>query len=490
MAQMELHVVIQKEILRLKGLGHSQRRTAKLLGIDRKSVRKYWNGSCSSTQKLAPSWVTELDWDDLRKELESGVTREVLYQELREPFGLPSYQNFCKMIKKKLKTPVEITYVIPRIPGESVEVDYAGESVSIINPGTGEILKTQLFVATLSYSKRIYAEFTYSQKLEDWINSHNRMFEFYGGAPKYIICDNLKSGVTKACKLDPLINKTYHDQCIHYDITVDPADTNEAKHKPNVEKAVDILQRGFIARNRKKTYTSLGELNRDLRNCLKEKNAETMKAKGVSRDELFEKEKALLTKLPPTPYKMAYWKIAKVHPDCHIQHQYNYYSVPFRHVGKQVEVKYNQNRVSIFLNGEHLSTHKTMMGRGHYSTNEDHYPEKRLVEMQLNYQRINSHAKRIGPHTERLICKVFNEQRFPLKRLRRVQAILALEKAHNHEALEYACEKALEFNKTGYHFIKSCAKNFKPKTNTIHLVTPVREKQFICLQGGAHESID
>lgn len=486
MAQQGLHPVIQKEIQRLKKLELSQRQVTKRLGINRKSVRKYWDGEVPNISE-APSWVSSLDWEYINSELNNGITREVLYKELSEQFKLPNYQNFCKMVAKKIGQKIEIIYKIERFPGESVEVDYAGNGIPLINPATGEIIKTELFVSALSYSKKIFGEFTYTQGLEDFIGSHNKMYQFYGGVPGYAICDNLKSGVTKSCKLDPLVNKTYHELAIHYNVVVDPADVRKARHKPNVEKAVDILQRGFMAQVRNKTYTSLGKLNQDLRQYLKEKNSEKMRGKGVSRDELFEKEKQYLKKLPSTPYKIAYWKLAKVHPDCHIQHKYNFYSVPHTYVGKQVEVKYTQELIEIFLNGDKIACHKALKGRSNCSTNDNHYPDKRLVELQINYQRINKEAERVGPDTGLLIRKIFNECRFPLKKLRRVQAILSLGKKYGKESLEYASGQALEFGKWGYHFIASCAKNYRPQETSKKLSAPQRELKFICLQGGYDE---
>ena len=489
MARKGLHMVLQEEVSRLKELGHSQREVSSRLGINRKTVQRYWQGPIKPYETPEPPWVSHLDWDYINGELQNGITRETLYSELRDHFELPNYKNFCKQVSKRLGPEIEITVKLPRLPGESLEVDYSGKGISILNPATGEIIKTELFVGVLSFSKKIFAEFTYSQQLEDFISSHNKMFRYYGGVPRYIVCDNLKSGVTKPCKLDPVINKTYHDLCKHYNLCVDPADSYKPRHKPNVEKAVDVIQRGFMQRVRHKTYTSLFGLNQDLKSYLDEKNNEIMVHLGVSRNTLFNKESSSLGALPPNPYELFYWKQSKVHGDCHIQLNYNYYSVPHKFVGRHVEVKHNKESVEIFFSGERVAIHQTLRSRGGFSTHEGHYPEKKVVELQLNYQRVNQEAQSIGPQTQALVSNIFNEHRFPLKNLRRVQGILSLKRRYDHESLEYAASQALIFRKSSYRYIDSCARNYSPPDKRLQMA-PLRDQGLICLQGGGqHESI-
>ena len=139
-----------------------------------------------------------------------------------------------------------------RIPGQSIEVDYSGDSTEIVNPATGQIHKTELFVGSLSYSGYFYAEFTPSQKLEDFICSHCNMFTYLGGVSQFIVPDNCKTAVSKCDRYDPAINPTYLDMCRYYQITVDPADPRSPTHKPNVENAVKYIQTGFHFQNKKK----------------------------------------------------------------------------------------------------------------------------------------------------------------------------------------------------------------------------------------------
>lgn len=192
-------MLLIEEIQRLKALEHSHRKVAKILGIHRSTVKKYWPTKPKDINEDDPSWSVHIDWDYISKEIGRKTSRKILYEEQQEVHDLPSYSSFCRILAKKSKkelTP-EISIRIARSPGESVETDYSGNSIDIISPSTGEIISTELFVGAMSFSGHIFADFTFSQKSEDWIESHNRMFQFYGGTPRFEITDNLKSAVNK-----------------------------------------------------------------------------------------------------------------------------------------------------------------------------------------------------------------------------------------------------------------------------------------------------
>lgn len=480
---------IAKEIQRLKGQGLSQRKVSNILGLDRGTVRRYWNEELKEvdTQDI-PKWVKDIDWKEVNKEINLKVPKKILYEELSESTDLPSYQAFCKYIRNNIKEdPKEnIVIKIERALGDSIEVDYSGDSFQIISPSTGEVKTVELFVGCLSFSGYMYAEFTLSQKLEDFISSHNNMFKYFGGVSRYIIPDNCKTAVTKTDKYDPLINKTYHDMCVHYNIAVDPADSYSPRHKPSAEKAVHILQQDFLPRIRKKTYTSLVELNQDLKIWLKKKNNEVMKGRGHSRSYFYNQEKDQLKELPLESYEMSYFKTAKVHPDCHIQHHRNFYSVPYKYVGKEVNVKFNSKTIHIFYKTERIASHAILQGHTHYQTNTEHYPEKKIVEINYHLSQARIKAKVIGSNMEALVERLTRMDKFPLKTLRKVQGVLGLSNLYSNEALDYGAELCLEFNKLTYQSLKNYSKYYRKKEEKVSLA-PQRDLSLICLQGGKSE---
>lgn len=477
---------IQNDVLFHKKQGKTQRQVAGILGINRETVARYWNGSPEEISHEL-EWVALLNWDYITDQIKHGVPRKILYEELTKENKLPAYSNFCRQVSLHLeKKPPEpkITMKIFRQPGHSVEVDYSGDSLEIINPATGEITKLELFVGALTYSSYFYAEFTYSQKLEDFIDSHIRMFEHFGGVPEFTVPDNCLTAVTKAKKHDVKLNESYQDMCKHYKVIVDPARVRRPQDKPVVEKSIDIIQKDFFPRVRHRTFTSLHEINQALREYLQEKMKVIMKERNKSRFELFSEERALLHELPVHRYETCHFKTAKVHPNCHLQHLKNFYSLPYHLVGQEVQVKYNQKILHVYHKTELVWTHTVCKGQGHYITVEAHYPEKKIVDTNFHLNACRIKSDKIGENMKILYKRLVDEPRHPLKNLGKLQGVLALAEAWGTQALEVAVGMALEHDKTTYAYIKQCVKNYRPEEDAFEATAPRRQLEFVCLQGG------
>ena len=161
--------------------------------------------------------------------------------------------------------------------GEKLFIDYCGPTVPIVSPTTGEVRQAQVFVAVLGASNYTFAEATWSQSLPDWLQSHVRAFEFFGGTPVLLIPDNLKSGVSKACRYDPELNPSYQQLAEHYQVAVMPARPYKPKDKAKAEVGVQIVERWILARLRHQTFFSLAELNQCIRALLNELNERPFK---------------------------------------------------------------------------------------------------------------------------------------------------------------------------------------------------------------------
>jgi len=475
----------KEEILRLKGLGHSKNEVAKKLNIQWRTVNSYWEGIFTSSPS-SPLWAKEIEWDQILKQIENGDRATLIFEELTQDMTLPSYSAFMRHLSKlkKEKQSTSIVIRLPRIPGKEVEVDYSGDSISILSPSSGEIIHTELFVGCLPSSSYIYADFTFSQKSEDFISSHVRMFEHFKGVPLFIIPDNAKVAVDKYHRYEPKLNLTYHDMAEHYGIGVSPARVRRPRDKASVERAVGIIQDQFFFKMRNRTFTSLHELNCELRKWLNEFNAKKMKGRSMSRDDLFKEEKKLFIDLPKIPYKFAHWKSAKVHPDCHFTFEKNHYSVPSRYVGEEITIKYNENTVKAYHKKDKICSHTILKGHGHYQTNPSHYPEEKIAHYSFSVQKALKEGKLIGKNTQVVIEKLLKKGTHPLSNLRKIQGIISLKNNYDVDALEYGCEMALESNKLFYQFIKNCSENFNHIKNTADSLLPKRDERFICLQGG------
>ena len=344
MANRRLSMRKIKEVLRLhQEIGLSERQIAKSCGISRSTVKDYLN----RVQRAGLSWPLPSDLDDaqlenllfpsiqpiapenrgmppldyLYQELKKkGVTLQLLWCEYKQsnPEGY-QYSQFCKRYQNwvdKLDVCLRQEYRA----GEKLFVDYAGQTIPVQNPLTGQIQEAYLFVAALGASHYTFAEATFSQDLPSWISSHVHAFEFFGGVPEILIPDNTKTAVTHPSRYEPDLNPTYRDLAEYYGTVVIPARVAKPKDKAKVESAVLIVERWILAALRNHTFFSLSELNQAISQKLEELNNRPFQKLPTTRRTLFETlDRPALKPLPEKPYEYAQWKKARVNIDYHIE---------------------------------------------------------------------------------------------------------------------------------------------------------------------------
>lgn len=352
--------------------------------------------------------------------------------------------------------------------GDKLFVDYAGATIDVICPETGEVRTAQLFVAALGASNYTYVEATWTQKLPDWIASHTRAFAFFGGVPAQIISDNLKSGVTKACFYDPAINRTYADMAAHYDTAVVPARPRKPRDKSKVETAVLLTERWIVARLRNRRFFGLDDLNAAIRNLLDQLNNKVTRHLGASRRDLFAKiDKPALNPLPREPYIYAEWKQCRAGLDYHVDIGRHYYSVPHQLLRQKLWARITARTVEIFHNGQRVASHTRTSGNRQHSTHREHMPPNHRFRADWSPERIRRQAARIGPNTEAFVEVVMRERRHPEQGFRTCLGVIRLAKSFGRDRLEAACARALEINARSYSSLHSILKNGldrKPRT--------------------------
>jgi transposase len=400
------------------------------------------------------------EWEDVYREMrKKGMTLRLLWREYRDIHadGL-GYTQFCGRYRAYIKS---ITPVMRQVHkgGEKTFVDYAGMTVPWINSVTGEIHEAQIFVGALGASQFIFAEATATQQLPDWVQSHVRMWEYFGGVSEIVVPDNLLSGVTKAHRYDPEVNANYQHLSEHYGFAIVPARVREAKDKAKVENAVGIVTKQILAALRHITFTSIGEINAAIKQKLIILNNQSFQKMKTSRRELFEAvDKPALIPLPPTRYHYAEWINAKVHIDYHFVFDNHYYSVPYQYIHHSVKIRATAKTIECFYQEKRIAAHIRSHVRYGFTTLAEHMPQSHRVHAEWTPERMKRWANKIGPKTTQFIDHMIASRAFPQQAYRACLGLLRLGERFGEVRLEKACIIALSACATRYQQVESILK--------------------------------
>jgi transposase len=371
------------------------------------------------------------------------------------------------------------------VAGAAMQTDYAGQTVEVIDPGTGEVRQAQIFVAVLAASSLTFAMASFSQKLPDCIAGQICALNYFGGVPKAIVCDNLKAGVVKALWFEPTLNQTFAAMAEHYDTTILPTRSRRPRDKGKVEGAVLIVERWILARLRNRRFFGLADLNAAIAILLEDLNNRVMRQVGKSRRQLFEEiERAALAPLPAVPFEYAEWKTAKVHPDYHVEVDKTFYSVPHRLIGRRVDVRLTYRTVEIFYDHSRVASHvRRSQCCGHVTVNE-HMPKSHQRYANITPASLIKMAARIGINAAMLVERLMRERPHPEQGYRSAMGVIALARRYERERLEAACERALSINAVSYSSVSAILKSGldKAKPSEPIKATPAHAN----IRGGAY----
>jgi len=401
------------------------------------------------------------DWAAMDKELRKrSVTRMLLWEEYRaqHPGGF-GYTWFCTHFdawKGRVRPSMRQTHA----GGEKVFVDYAGDTIDIVDPETGEVHAAKLFVVTMGASSYTYVEAVASEGLEDRIGAHTRMFAYLGGVPKAVVPDNLKSAVIKPDRYDPGLNRTYAEMAEHYSTAILPARVRKPKDKAKVEVAVQVAQRWILARLRNRRFFSLAELNAAIRPLRDDLNTRIMRDYDASRADLFATlDRPSLQPLPADPYVFARWKRARVAPDYHVEVDRCWYSVPFSLIRQQVDVRVTHSTVEVFHCGKRIASHARNPGRRSHVTVSDHMPSAHRRYAEWTPARVLASAEKLGPSVAAFCQIVMEDRPHPEQGFRTCMGVLSLAKSYEPDRLDAACRRGVAIKARSVSSIRSILKN-------------------------------
>lgn len=463
-----------REMLRHLRRGQSNRAVAESLGINRKTVARYrsWAVEQGLLEDCLPplSELQELVEETLSsssppqntssvepyRELvvklrQEGVEIAAIHQRLKERGFTGSYSSVYRFVRTVEPRTPDVTVRVETPPGEESQVDF-GYAGQMVDPETGELRRTWVFVMTLSWSRHQYVEFVFDQKVETWLRLHRNAFAFFRGVPERVVIDNLKAGISRVCLHEPLAQQSYRECAEHYGFLISPCRPRMPRHKGKVEKGgVHYVKRNFLGG---REPTTLTQANRDVRRWALTVAGERVHGTTKERPlERFEIERGTLRPLPDEPYDMAVWKEIKLHRDCYLVFDQAYYSAPFRLVGQKLWVRGGSREVQIFTQDYQLvATHPRAQRPGRRQTHTDHLPPHKVPGLMLTRDACRQQAAKIGPSARTVIDSLLDHR--PEDRLRTAGRLLRLGDRFGPERLEAACARALRFDDPAYMTIK------------------------------------
>jgi len=384
------------------------------------------------------------------------VTRFQLWIEYKQnhPDGY-SYTQFCEHYRRWCEK-VDVAMHQEHRAGEKLFVDWAGDTLPIIDPKTGEEYPGYLFVAVLGASSYTYVEVCAAMDLPAWIGAHCRAFEFFGGVPQIVVPDNTKTGIKHPSLYEPELNPTYQDMATHYGVAVIPARIRKPKDKAKVESGVLVSERAILGGLRNHRLFSVGEANRAVAEQVNWLNTRPMQKIKATRLSLFEEiDRPALRVLPASRYQYAEWKQARVNIDYHIEFDRHFYSVPYQLAREKVDVKATATTVEVFFKGRRVAAHLRAGKSNRYVTEPDHMPAAHRNFLEWKPSRIIAWAQKTGPHTARLLQAIMDSKPHPEQGYRACLGIIRLGEKYPAKRMERAAERALACKALSYTSLKS-----------------------------------
>jgi transposase len=481
MSQKPITMELLKQILQLKDDGVGIREMSRRLGISRNSVRKYLallpdNGVELSHKELAENVyrndLLERDAERLAQltkhiissgpELsKTGVTRQLLWQEYLclHPDGY-SYSRYCYHFDQYLKQS-DLSMHLEYEPGDMIMVDFAGKKQYYVDVSTGERIECEVFVAILPYSGLIFCTAVHSQQTADFIACINATLKYFAGVPATILCDNLKTAVSRASRYEPVFTDMCHQLSDHYGTTFSATRPYSPRDKAMVEKAVNIIYTNVYATLRHHVFSSLKALNDAMHEQLYKLNDKPYKRTAHSRWYFYDThEHKTLRPLPTEPFSPKKVVVLTVQRNYHVQlsEDHLYYSVPYQYVGKKVKVLYDSRVVEVYLEMERIAVHVRKAYGKAYTTLAEHMPPHHQRMQQIkgwNREDLLAQASRVGPSTLQAMTLMLENSIYMEQNYKACFGMLMLQKKYNTTRLEAACSRALQGPRVNYTMIKN-----------------------------------
>lgn len=474
-----------KQIITLHLDGLSNRKIGELLSINRNTVNDYMKLFKASDYRFKE--LLEMDNAKLKELFTShttidngrfsqlmeyfdkvnqarnhpGFTFQYHYNQYKHEVDKPySYTQFMEHYRRK-HAKIKGSMKLEHEAGKEVYIDFTGKKLHVTDKETGEIIDVEVFVAILPNSQYTYVEACLSQKREDLIRCMSNALAFFGGVPKAIVSDNLKSAVNRASKYEPDINRAFKDFARHNGCVINPTRSYAPQDKALVENAVRLVYQRIFYPMREMVFFSLGDLNRKIRHLLSSYNNLLFQRKQASRKELFQSvERAYLKPLPNDTYQLKDYRRAKVQKIGYVYFSPDktYYSVPYRYIGHSTMIHYTSSTVEVYFNNERIAFHKRNPSMGIYNTIKDHLSTSHQAFTEWSPEYFKQKAAKHGTYVLEIIEKLMANTTYPETSYKSAMGIIQLHKLYGSQRLNDACQRAVYAGTNSYRRIKNILK--------------------------------
>ena len=449
-----LGVAMHTTIQTLSKKGYNKTQIAKILEIDRKTVRRVLNEL--NEKGIVERKETCSILDPYKEYIQIQVTKDLkairIYQDLVREFGFQgSYDTVKKYVAKIKKSPPKAYMVLHSLPGEEAQVDFG--YIGTIKLPDGKYKKAWVFVMELSYSRYMYVQIVFDQSISTFIDCHKKAFRYFGGVPQNIKIDNLKAAVLEADFYEPVVQRNYAAFASYYGFSPEPCRVATPTDKGKVESNIKYVKDNcFKAREFKDIDEAKAFLMEWLETIANVRIHGTTKKVPSEEFNSYEKEKLL--PLPTEEYNISEITSATVMPNCHISYGGNYYSVPYAYIGEEVDIVIIDNLLKAVYKDKEIALHPVEKNeKGKFFTDKNHYPDYKNITANEIKSRYREKMSEIGKHAA-IFFEKFLEQVGTKYNYRAIAGIISLRKKYDNATIDNACHRAYMYNALKYKTVK------------------------------------
>ena len=453
-----LEVDMKTTIKTLYQKGYNKTQIGRMLGIDRKTVRKVLKDDVN--QKENGQGIQDSVWpsmlDEYREYIEIQLSKELsitrIHQDLQKEFGVEcGYTTLRDYVAKLRRNTPHAYMVLHSLPGEEAQVDFGYIGTLKVN---GSPRKAWVFVMSLSYSRYMYAAITLDQSVQTFIRCHTEAFHYFGGVPQTVKIDNLKAAIVETDFYEPTIQRTYAAFAQHYGFLPNPCrvytPTDKGKVESNVKYVKDNCFKG-------RDFAQLQEAQRFLSEWLSDTaNHRKHGTTGKQPEKVFlEAEREKLAPLPAQDFIFSKSGSATVRTDCHIVHEGNFYSVPYAYIGMDVDVIEVNHLLKIYYAGKEIALHSLCENaKGEHVTDKNHYPSTKNVSQKELLSSYRAKMAEVGSGATAFLEAFKDTEMYQCHHYRSISGILALRKKYGDAAVDKACARACHYGNITYRAVK------------------------------------